>query len=247
MQKIFFFFAIIFSLTFSAQAVSAADNGDVESYPGSNSKCLNIADPFEKFNRTMFNVNSALDHFLLRPVSKGYRNVFHQSVRDKVSNAVANTREPLTFVNSGLQMKGGNALMSFWRFVVNSTLGIGGMEDVAAKQGMHIKPQTFGSTLARYGVGSGPYLVLPIFGSTNFRDMFDPIILDKNMNPLNYKINSVAENTIMGVKLVSDRARIMPFTDHITKTSPDPYAAIRSASHQNREKDLTYPTFYKCK
>lgn len=245
MQKIFLSLIAIFALAFNVHAVSADD--DMEAYPVGNSKCLKIADPFERFNRAMFNINSAMDYVILRPVAKGYRNLVKQSMRDKVSNAVSNTREPLTVVNSALQLKGQNALLSFWRFVVNSTLGIGGMEDVAAKRGHYVKPQTFGSTLARYGVGPGPYLVLPIFGSTNIRDMFDPIILDKTMNPLNYKLNKGRQNTVMIVKLVSDRARIMPFTDHITKTSADPYAAIRSASHQNREKDLDYPTFYKCK
>lgn len=244
MRKLILFFSVFFAYIVGAQAANhSGEEFSMENY----ARCSDIADPFEKFNRASFTVNSVLDHFLLRPVAKGYRKVVSEEARDKVSNAVANTREPLTMANSALQLKGGNVLNSLWRFLINSTLGVGGMEDVAKKQGLYVEPQTFGSTLASYGVGPGPYVVLPIFGSTNVRDMFDSVVLDANMNPLNYRIQKGTQNTISGIKLVSDRARILPFTDHISKTSTDPYVAIRSAMHQNREKTLDYPSYYKCK
>jgi len=210
-------------------------------------KCREIADPFESFNRKVFTFNSVLDHFLLRPIAKGYRNTFSDNARAKVGNAVENFKVPVTAINNALQGEPKNVLLSFWQFAINTTFGIGGLENVSKKVGLQVKPQTFGNTLASYGVGPGPYIVLPFLGGTNTRDMLDPIVLNSAMNPINYSLESEVERTVTGVTLVSSRAEILPFTDHVAKTSTDPYATIRSSIHQAREDKVQYPKHYKCK
>lgn len=212
-----------------------------------NQKCIDISDPLEGLNRKIFMFNSVLDHFLLRPVAKGYTNMFSDVSRARVSNAVTNIQMPLTTVNNVLQGKGHNALLSFWQFAVNATFGIGGLENVAKKTGLQTEVQTFGNTLASYGVGPGPYIVLPFLGGTNTRDMGDSVVFNSLLNPLKHKLSTKTKYAITGVKLVSDRANILPFTDNVAKTSTDPYITIRSAIHQNREKNVQYPSYYKCR
>lgn len=209
--------------------------------------CSDIDDPFETINRKIFMFNSVLDHFFLRPVAKGYRKMFNDNTRDKIDNAFTNTKVPLTMVNNALQGEGHKTLLSFWQFVINSTLGVAGTHDIAKAQGLHVEPQTLGSTLASYGFGPGPYIVLPFYGSTNSRDVFDKTFANDKMNPLNYGLSTNTKLAISMGTLVSDRADILPFTDHISKTSPDPYVSIRTAIHQKRESTLSYPPYYKCK
>lgn len=209
--------------------------------------CRDIDDPFEKINRKIFMFNSILDHFFLRPVARGYRVAVSEGVRDKISNALYNTKVPLTMVNNALQGEGNKTLLSFWQFLINSTLGVAGTHDIAKARGLHTEPQTLGSTLASYGFGPGPYIVLPFYGSTNSRDMLDTSVANKPMNPFQYGISSNASLGIGVGTLISDRADILPFTDHITRTSTDPYVTIRSAIHQRREKAVNYPAHYKCK
>lgn len=221
---------------------------DEFSYPGASSgeqKCMDFDDPYEKFNRAVFTFNSVLDHIILKPVARGYRNAANEEFRGKVSNAAGNYLVPLTMVNNVLQQEPKNALLSFWQFTVNTTFGIGGLENVAKKVNLQTKPQTFGSTLARYGVGPGPYIELPILGGGAMRDALDPVILNKVMNPVTYAISTNAEHTITGIRLVSYRSDILPYTDHVTKTSTDPYITIRAAKYQNRERNLNYPPYYK--
>ncbi len=214
--------------------------------PFSYGTCSDIDDPFEKLNRKIFIFNSVLDHFLLRPVAKGYRNMFSEGTRDRVGDVLVNLQVPVTAINNTLQMEGHKTLLSVWQFVINSTLGVAGIEDVAKKQGLHVQPQTLGSTLASYGVGPGPYVVLPFYGSSNSRDMFDTTIANSSMNPLNYKFSRNLRRSVTISRLVHERSEVLPFTDHISETSPDPYVAIRSALHQNRESKVNYPSHYRC-
>lgn len=210
-------------------------------------ECTDMDDPFEKFNRKVFAFNSFLDHIILRPVAKGYKKIFNAYTRDKIGNFIDNTNVPLTFVNNVLQLDGKNSLLSFWQFVINSTLGVGGLYDVARPEGAWTTPQTFGSTLARYGSGPGPYIILPFFGGSGVRDMLDSPVLNSGLNPIKYKMHRDFKLGLLGVSLVHQRAELLAFTDHVTRTSPDPYSVIRSTIFQHREKDLRYPAGHKCK
>src|SRR5262249_29730561 len=144
-------------------------------------------DPWERFNEKMFTFNYNLDRYLLKPVARGYRVVFPEQVQIMIDNGFSNITWVPRFVNSLLQAKWEGALREVSRFVVNSTLGFGGLFD-AAKYG-DIKPsrEDFGQTLGVWGVGAGPYLVLPFFGPMTVRDGIGRGV-DGAMNPLNYFI-----------------------------------------------------------
>jgi phospholipid-binding lipoprotein MlaA len=212
----------------------------------SNKDCDDIYDPLEKVNRKVFMVNGVLDHLLLRPVAKGYNNLMPGGARAKIGNFIDNLYTPVTFVNNILQLDFKEAMKSFWKFTFNSTFGILGFNDLTSKRGLNVKKQSFGSTLAYYGVRPGPYVVLPFYGSTNLRDMFDVLILDRALNPIVYNIHDDAYKTITVVSIIHKRGVILPFTDNVVKTSADPYVTIRSVLHQKREAELNYPESRKC-
>jgi phospholipid-binding lipoprotein MlaA len=211
-----------------------------------NRDCNDIYDPLEKVNRKIFAVNGFLDYIILRPVAKGYDKAVPTGVKTKVGNFVDNLYTPVTFVNNILQLDFGAAMKSFWKFTFNSTFGILGFNDLTTRQGLKVTKQSFGNTLAHYGVRPGPYIVLPFYGSTNFRDMLDLLILDKALNPVNYQIPDKTYTYITIGSMVHKRSVILPFTDYVMKTSPDPYVTIRSALYQRRESELNYPEKYKC-
>lgn len=209
--------------------------------------CSDLDDPFESYNRKMFMFNSLVDHFFLRPIAKGYRKLFDESTRDHIGKAFANTKIPLTTVNYAIQGDGNNVLLSFWQFAINTTFGVLGTHDIAGARGLNPKPQTLGSTLAHYGFGPGPYIVIPFFKGTGMRDALDSPFANGVMNPINSSLDPNVRIGISAGSLISDRADILPFTDHISKTSTDPYIAIRSATHQKREAEVSYPSYYRCK
>ena len=128
-------------------------------------------DPFEGWNRAMFSFNQKADKYVLKPVAEGYQAVTPAPVRKGVSNFFNNLGEPITAANSVLQAKPGKAARSLTRFVFNTTFGLFGIFDVAGAMGIERENEDFGQTLAYWGVGSGPYLVLPVLGSSNLRDL----------------------------------------------------------------------------
>ena len=129
-----------------------------------------INDSLEPFNRRMYAFNTQLDRKVLYPASRVYAAVVPKPIRKGISNFYNNFSEIPTFVNSLLQLKPGKAANALGRFVVNSTVGVLGVADVAKNMGMKRDPETMGDTLGHYGVGTGPYLVLPMFGPSNIRD-----------------------------------------------------------------------------
>ena len=129
-----------------------------------------INDSLEPFNRRMYAFNTQLDRKVLYPASRVYAAVVPKPIRKGISNFYNNFSEIPTFVNSLLQLKPGKAANALGRFVVNSTVGVLGVADVAKNMGMKRDPETMGDTLGHHGVGTGPYLVLPMFGPSNIRD-----------------------------------------------------------------------------
>jgi len=210
-------------------------------------ECSDLDDPYEKLNRKIFAFNSVMDHLILKPIAKGYKAIFNSYSRDKIGNFIDNTNVPLSFVNNALQLDTKNTLLSFWQFAINSTLGVGGLYDVSAQFGLKTSPQTFGSTLARYGVAPGPYIILPFYGGSGARDVLDKPVLNSGMNPLKYKLHHDFRIGLLAANVVHQRAELLSFTDYVEKNSPDPYSIIRSSIHQYREKDLRYPLGYRCK
>lgn len=191
-------------------------------------------DPLEPLNRGFFRTHRILDHILFRPVTQVYRGVMPEEGRTAVSSFLSNLTSPVDFVNSVLQGDANNAFATFWRFALNSTIGIGGLYDFAGKEvGLKAREADFGQTLARYGMSSGPYLFLPVFGPTTVRDgvgrgvdvLFDPVTWT------NDNAWSVAEFAAIGINFRSEN---MTAIDDLQDNSLDPYAAFRSAYLQHR-------------
>lgn len=189
------------------------------------------ADPWQGYNRAMFRFNDVTDRFLLRPLAKGYVFVTPKFVRKGVNNVVENVLEVPTVLNGVLQGKGKQAAKDTGRFLVNSTIGIAGIFDVAKHMGM--KPgdgEDFGQTLAVWGVGQGPYIVLPFMGPSTLRDTI-ALPVDIYSDPRTYIDHVPTRNTVSGVSLLNTRANLLDLEQHITG---DRYTFIRDAYLQRR-------------
>ncbi len=205
-----------------------------------------VYDPYESFNRKVFFVNGVLDTFILRPVAVTYNKVTNNYTKNRVRSFTSNLATPVTTLNYMLQGNSEGTFKSFWRFTINSTIGIGGIFDVASKVGLKDEPRNLGSTLAYYGVGSGPYIVLPLFGGTTMRDVPGKMGIDSLTNIARYPLHNDFKLALLGIGTIDGRAQILPFTDYVTKNSTDPYITIRDAFFQNREFKMVYPKTFKC-
>lgn len=202
------------------------------------------ADPWEKTNRRIHNFNKGLDRWVVRPAAVSYRFVVPRPVRSAVSNAYGNYGEPASFTNSILQGKFAQAFRTLDRFILNTTLGIGGISDVATELGRPREPEDFGQTLARWGVKSGPYLVLPLFGPSTLRDgLMTPV--DFFVDPADFTRNAWLHPG-WDVRLSMTGGRIINFRNTLIETgadkllaeSLDDYALARSAYLQRRRLQL---------
>jgi phospholipid-binding lipoprotein MlaA len=131
---------------------------------------IDVYDPWEGFNRRMYRFNFFFDKYVLLPVVGGYETITPDAVQTGVSNFFDNIGELFNFTNSLFQLKGNAALTTTGRFAINTTIGIAGIFDWATPMGLERENEDFGQTLGHYGVGSGPFLVLPLFGPSNVRD-----------------------------------------------------------------------------
>jgi len=151
---------------------------------------IDVYDPWEGFNRGMYRFNAGFDHYVFLPVVRGYRAITPNVVKDGISNFFDNIYEINTLLNTVLQLKPKKSLDTAGRFVINSTVGLLGIFDVATRWGIHEHDEDFGQTLGHYGVGNGPYLVLPILGPSNLRDaggLSVDILAFNEIDPLNFK------------------------------------------------------------
>jgi len=209
---------------------------DASNYKDQYSQALN-QDPYESINRKVFAFNNTLDDFFVEPVARGYRYIMPEWGRDRVSSFFNNLGEIPNFINSILQGDIESTFRSFTRFGINSTLGIGGLHDLAAGFGLHEKDKTFSQTLALYGLNSGNYIVLPILGPSTSRDFFSNIA-QRATEPQSYLDSGYLATSFGLVELVSTREGLLDLTDEIEITSFDPYSAFKSAYLQNRRGNL---------
>ncbi len=199
-----------------------------------------INDPFEPFNRLMFNTTLAIDKAVLRPTAIVYRAVFPEPIRDSVRNFLNNLDSPIIFTNDILQGELARAKVTFVRTIVNTTVGIGGLFDVADRWGFPRHREDFGQTLATLGIGEGPYLFIPLFRPANPRDLFG-YGTDLFFQPLTYVQwgdNSYIPYVRYGVDLIDLRARNIETLDEIEQTSLDYYASVRSLYRQSRNNEI---------
>ncbi len=199
------------------------------------------ADPWEKSNRRVYAFNKKLDKYALRPVVNVYRTVLPQPVRNGVTNAVGNYEEPLSFVNAVLQGKIKQAFRTLDRFIINTTLGVGGLADVATGMGRPEEQEDFGQTFAVWGIKSGPFVVLPFFGPSTVRDGVG-LAGDLRLDPGDYIRNAVFHPTLLykagqiSVRVINLRSRLVDAgADGVLSGSLDEYATVRSAYLQSRQ------------
>jgi phospholipid-binding lipoprotein MlaA len=203
--------------------------------PGGASDADDEYDPWEKFNEKMFTFNYNLDRYLLKPVARGYRAVLPEQVQIMIDNGFSNIAFVPRFVNSLLQGKWEGALREVSRFVVNSTLGFGGLFDAAKTGDLKPSREDFGQTLGVWGVGPGPYLVIPFIGPMTVRDGIGRGI-DGAMNPLNYFIPYIWDGIGMKIgETVNDRALNYELFQGVEETTIDLYSSVRHFYLKRRE------------
>jgi phospholipid-binding lipoprotein MlaA len=197
-------------------------------------------DPLEGFNRAMWDINQAFDTVLIKPVAVVYRTVVPKPARTGVTHAFNNLHEPFSFVNSLLQGKPDRALNSLGRFVVNTTIGVGGLGDPASKMGMKPTDEDFGQTLAVWGVNGGPYLVLPLLGPSTLRDGIG-MGVSQFLDPYRFClsqcdfVSTPVQYGMTAGEVIDTRSQLIDSgADALLKSSADPYATARSAYLQRR-------------
>ena len=200
-----------------------------------------VNDPLEPVNREIFAFNHTLDKHAAVPAASYYKSAMPDDVREGVHNFLSNLSEPVTFANDILQGEATRAGYSICRFGVNTTIGVIGIMDPATGMGCPGHSEDFGQTLGTYGVPGGPYLVLPLLGSSQTRDAAGKIFVDHFFNPLGY----VAYHGKLYVSLsesflstVDQRSRAVDSLRDIERRSIDYYATMRSAYLQKRDNEI---------
>ncbi|ROT98434.1 VacJ family lipoprotein [Marinobacter sp. R17] len=189
-------------------------------------------DPWEGWNRNVYAFNEFIDDWFLRPVAEGYRFITPDFVDKGVTNFFTNLGELNNFVNSVLQLKGESAVVALGRFTYNTTFGLGGLIDVGTAFDLPERPEDLGQTLGYWGVGSGPYLVLPFLGPSTGRD-FGGLVGDLTVMPSTWDYIESPENYYMrGLQIVDKRADLIPAESFI---SGDSYTFVRNAYLQRRQ------------
>lgn len=190
-------------------------------------------DPFEKFNRAMFDFNHALDSVLFEPLARGYRAVLPEPARNCVGNVFGNIGDVWVAFNNLLQGKLGDAVSDLCRVVVNSTVGLAGCFDIASEMGLQKHNEDFGQTLGKWGVGSGAYLVLPIIGSSTVRDGFG-LVADIYADPVGHINHVPTRNTLYGTRFVDRRASLLSAGELLGQVALDRYTFVRDSFLQRR-------------
>jgi len=201
-----------------------------------------INDPGEPTNRAIFEFNRGLDTVIVKPAAGMYRHIVPPPVRESIHNALNNLRSPVVFFNDILQGEFGRAGTTLMRFLINSTIGVLGLGDPATDFGFEYHNEDFGQTLATWGVGEGPYVMLPIFGPSNPRDAVG-LAVDFLSDPLNWWATNTDREFISysrsGTRAIDGRARNYDALDDLERSSLDFYAAIRSLYRQRRIDEVT--------
>ncbi len=198
------------------------------------------ADPWEKFNRGVYGFNKGLDKVAIKPATQVYRTVTPKAAQRGLRNFFNNVDEPFSAINSLLQGKPGDFIHTMGRFFINTVLGVGGLADHASDMGLEERPEDLGQTLAVWGVGSGPYLMLPFFGPSMVRDAVGVGAEFAGADPYRYFKSHIGLTTRQQqagtvIEAIDKRSYLMDTTDTFLKTSLDDYTTLRSAFLQSRQ------------
>lgn len=197
----------------------------------------NPNDPYEGFNRSMFAVNEVIDKYAVKPVAQAYDNVTPLPVKAGVGNFFGNAGDLLIGVNSALQGKFSDAGVDIGRLLINSTVGILGLFDVASELGLEKHDEDFGQTLAVWGVGSGNYLYWPVIGASNLRDTAG-FVAWSFADPLMQARPVSVRNSMTALRFVDIRASLLPADKVIEEAALDKYAYVRDAYQQRRRNQI---------
>lgn len=195
-------------------------------------------DPFERMNRGVFRFNDALDRSVAKPVAKTYRKITPKFAQTGVANFMANISYPKVIVNDLLQAKFVDTASDIGRLLLNSTLGLGGLLDPATDAGLPAHDEDFGQTLGKWGVKSGPYLMLPVLGPSTVRDSVALVPEEIYLDPRSYLNNSAVDWGLRALGLINRRAQLLD-TDSLLEQAADKYVLVRSAYLQHREYEVT--------
>ena len=209
-------------------AVLAAANAGCATPPGADPR-----DPFESFNRGVFQFNDGVDKAVLQPAATLYRDVTPVLVRAGIGNCLGNLEDAWSFVNSLLQFKPRAAANNFMRVNVNTVMGLGGILDVASEAGIARQREDFGQTLGHWGVPSGPYLVLPLMGSYTVRDAL-AIPVDGAADIVGNLDHVPTRNSIKLIDLLDTRAGLLGVSSALDEVALDKYTFTRDAFLQRR-------------
>lgn len=193
----------------------------------------NPRDPIEGFNRSVFAFNEGVDKAVLKPVAKGYDKVMPTTAKTGVSNFFGNIADVFIGVNNVLQGKMSDGASDLGRVVVNSTVGVLGLVDVASDIGLEKHEEDFGQTFGRWGAGPGAYVVVPFFGPRDVRDTAG-LVFDLYADPVGHLDNVAARNTLGATRVISDRAALLPAEKVIEEAALDKYSYLRDAYLQRR-------------
>jgi len=239
-----------------AQALAACATPPPASDPAALADFRQTNDPLEPTNRIFYAINNALDEVVLHPLAVGYINAVPGVMRDKVHNALANLSTPVLLANDMMESRPRRAGDTLMRFVINSTLGIGGFFDPATGMGYAGHDADFGMTMALWGVPEGPFLYLPVLGPTDPRDAFG-FGVDVALDPFTWVGNGFLVSDLYivryGLTAVDVRSELIPDLDKVKEQALDPYATFRSLYRQHRraqinqvreDKRATTPAWY---
>jgi phospholipid-binding lipoprotein MlaA len=226
--------AILFCLGGCATTPSASDPDALAEYRETN-------DPIEPTNRVFYAVNNGLDTVIIRPLATAYRYVLPQPVRNGVHNVLSNLGNPVQLMNDMLEAKPRRAGDTMMRLLVNTTVGVGGIFDVATDWGWPAHDSDGGMTLALWGLPDGPYLFLPILGPSNPRDATG-FGIDYALSPTTWIGRGPTVDALgyarTGLGALDARAAVLDDLDKITSQALDPYATIRSLFRQHRQSQI---------
>ncbi len=198
-------------------------------------------DPIEPLNRASYFVNDGIDTLILRPAAEAYRIFLPPEVRTGIRNVLANLRTPVILVNDALQGETQRFGTTLGRFVINTTIGVGGIMDRAKDFGLLGHTEDFGQTLAVWGAPEGPYLFIPVLGPSNPRDLVG-VGVDTAINPLTWITGNDTVDAVMitrtGLTVLDTREGLIEPLDTLRQGSLDPYAALRSAYRQRRAAEI---------
>jgi len=198
-------------------------------------------DPIQPVNRVVFKFNRKADKYVLRPVAKGYNKVTPSPVQSSIGNFFANAHEPVTIINSILQLNFKAFNQSLGRFMINTVAGVGGLFDVASKVGVPNPQKDFGQTLGRWGLGRGPYLVLPLMGPSDGRDLVGRVG-DHWLYPITYlgygnNNEKYTEYGLDGLYFLNKRAQYLGY-EQLLSHQFDPYIFLRGYYLKQRQQKV---------